>query len=83
MEFNEFEIHAILDKFPSGRFGFVGFRIPGALLYTDAPEQIERCREAGCTQFLNTRVFVTQEEAAEALAAWLKANPAYTNVGAS
>lgn len=77
----ENEINAIMMEFPSGRFGFVGWRVPGALMFTNSPEEIAKAKAAGCTQFLKTKVFPTAEEANTALASWLEANPGYTNVG--
>lgn len=75
------EINAIVIQYPSGKFGFVGWKVPGELSYTNSPEEITKAREAGCTQFLKTRAYVSEQEANEVLTAWLNAHPEYTNVG--
>lgn len=75
------EINAIVMQYPSGKFGYVGWRIPGELSYLGTPEELQKARDVGITQFLKKRVFETQEEAEQVLAAWLEANPEYTNVG--
>jgi hypothetical protein len=75
------EINAIIMQYPSGRFGFAGFKVPGELSFTNTAEEIAKAKDAGCTQFLKTRAYVTEEEAQAALDAFLTANPEYTNVG--
>lgn len=73
------QIHVAVIQFPSGAFGYAGFKIPGELMYTDGPEKIKQMREASCSQFLNTRAFDTEPEAEAALAAWLEVHPDFTN----
>jgi hypothetical protein len=73
------QVHVAVIKFPSGKFGYAGFKIPGELMYTDSPERIKQMREASCPQFLHTRAFNTEQEAEAALADWLEAHPEYTN----
>ena len=75
------EINAIVLQFPSGRFGFAGWKVPGELSFTNTPEEIAKAKDAGCTQFLKTKAYSTAEEANAALIDWLAANPEYTNVG--
>jgi hypothetical protein len=77
----ENEINAIMMQFPSGKFGFVGWRVPGPLMFTNSPDEIAKAKEAGCTQFLKVKAYPTAEEANTALADWLEANPGYVNVG--
>lgn len=77
----ENEINAIMMQFPSGKFGFVGWRVPGSLMFTNSEEEIAKAKEAGCTQFLKTKAYPTAEEAGAALADWLEANPGYVNTG--
>jgi hypothetical protein len=69
------KVNAIVNQFPSGNWGFVGWLIPGELLFSDPPEAIAKAHAAGCTQFLKHRVYATQAEAQAALDAWLAANP--------
>jgi hypothetical protein len=75
------EINAIVMQFPSGKFGFVGWKVPGELRFSNTPEEIAKAKDAGCTQFLKTKAFASADEATQALDAWLAANPGYTNVG--
>lgn len=75
------EINALVQQFPSGKFGFVGWRVPGELLYMNTSEELAKAKAAGITQFLKTRVFPTKEDAIAARTAWLEANPEYVNVG--
>jgi len=75
------EINAIVMQYPSGKFGFVGWKVPGELSYTNTPEEIKKARLAGCTQFLKTRAYASEQEAIQVLDAWLAANPEYKNVG--
>jgi hypothetical protein len=78
-KFAENEIHAIVMQFPSGKFGYVGFKIPAELRFDETPERIEQF--AICPQFLKTRAYPTEGEAIQALADWLAAHPEYVNTG--
>jgi hypothetical protein len=71
------QINAIVMQFPSGKFGFVGWKVPSELRFDETPERIEQFKI--CPQFLKTLAFNTQGEADQALADWLAANPEYTN----
>lgn len=73
------QINAIVMQYPSGRFGFVGWKVPGELSFLNGPEEIKKAKEAGCTQFLKVRAYATAEEANAVLADWLAANPEYVN----
>jgi hypothetical protein len=75
------EINAIVMQYPSGKFGYVGWRVPGELSFLATPEELQKARDAGITHFLKKRVFETQDEANGVLSAWLEAHPEYTNVG--
>ncbi len=68
-------------QFPSGRWGYAGWKIPGELIYTDTAERIAKMRAASCTHFLTRRAFETEQEANEVLAEWLANHPEYTNTG--
>ncbi|MGF6996764.1 hypothetical protein [Paraburkholderia sp. GAS32] len=81
MKFAAKEIHAVAIEFPSGKFGFAGFKIPGVLRFDATEENIEKAHECLGTQFLPTRAFPTMEDAEAALSSWLAANPGYTNTG--
>jgi hypothetical protein len=72
------KIHAIVNQFPSGRWGFVGFKVPGELSFIATPEELKKAHAAGCAQFLKRRVFDTQIDAQTALDAWCAANPEYS-----
>jgi hypothetical protein len=82
VKFAENEIGVNIIQFPSEKFGFVGFKIPGSLLYIASDEELKKAKDAGITQFLKKRVFETKEEAAQALADWLEANPEFINTAA-
>lgn len=74
------QINAIVMQYPSGRFGFVGWKVPGELSFVNPPEEIAKAKEAGCTQFLKVRAYASAEEASMVLSDWLASNPEYTNV---
>lgn len=73
------EIHVAVIQFPSGKYGYAGFKIPGELMYTDSPEKVAQMVAASCRQFLHTVAFDTEQQAEETLATWLAAHPDYVN----
>jgi hypothetical protein len=75
------QINAIVMQYPTGKFGFVGWKVPGELSFNNTAEEIAKAKDAGCTQFLKKKVYASAEEANQVLVAWLEANPEYTNVG--
>lgn len=58
---------AILNQYPSGRWGFVG-KVPAKLAYLGTEDEINRAVRAGCPQFLKTRAFATADDAKAAYA---------------
>lgn len=81
MENQEKTINVAVLQFPSGKWGYAGWKVPGELAYTDSAERIAQMRAASCPQFLHTRVFGTEDEARGMLADWLANHPEYTNTG--
>ncbi len=73
------KINAIVNQYPSGRWGFVGWKVPGELSYLGTPEELSRAHAAGCTQFLKRRVYDSKGEAENALSAWLDAHLEFEN----
>jgi len=74
----ENEIHVAVILFPSGKYGYAGFRVPAELMYTNTPEEIAKFGST-LPRMLKTRVFETEADAETALADWLAAHPGYSN----
>ena len=74
----ENEIHVAVIQFPSGKFGFAGFRIPGELMYEDDAEKVAKMVAASCRQFLTTRAFESEAAAETAIADWPAAHTGYS-----